>query len=67
MDEKEVKELIDFFQGEEVKIVWSEEGSGGKPKVGHGKIHNFDGTFVFLIGEKGRLALNKEVISAIKQ
>ena len=67
MDEKVVKELIDFFQGEEVKIVWTEEGTGGKAKVGHGKIHTFDGTFIFLVGEKGRLALNKEVISAIKQ
>ena len=38
MDEDEVKTLIEFFQGEEVKIVWREEESGGKPKVGHGKI-----------------------------
>ena len=37
MDEEEVKTLIDFFQGEEVKIVWKEEESIGKPKVGHGK------------------------------
>jgi len=67
MDEDEVKTLIDFFQGEEVKIVWKEEETVGKPKVGHGKIHNFDGTFVFLIGEKGRLALNRKDITAIKQ
>ena len=67
MDEDEVKTLIEFFQGEEVKIVWREEESVGKPKVGHGKIHNFDGTFVFLIGEKGRLALNRKDITAIKQ
>ena len=62
-----MKTLIDFFQREAVKIVWKEEESIGKPKVGHGKIHNFDGTFVFLIGEKGRLALNRKDITAIKQ
>ncbi len=49
MEVKEMITLIDFFAGEEVKIVWNEEPQT-KPKVGHGKIVQFDGIFVYLIG-----------------
>ena len=56
-----------FWILDHLNIQIGEEESIGKPKVGHGKIHNFDGTFVFLIGEKGRLALNRKDITAIKQ
>ena len=66
MEVKEMITLIDFFAGEEVKIVWNEEPQT-KPKVGHGKIVQFDGIFVYLIGEKGKLALNCKVVAAVKQ
>ena len=66
MEEKEMKTLIEFFKEEEVKIVWKEEPQT-KPKVGHGKITQYDGNFVYLVGEKGKLALNCKDVTAIKQ
>jgi hypothetical protein len=66
MEEKEMISMIDFFSGEEVKIVWNEEPQQ-KPKVGHGKIVQYDGTFVYLIGKKGKLALNCKDVTAVKQ
>ena len=64
MDEDEVKTLIDFFQGEEVKIVWKED---DKTKVGRGKIMNDDDNFIYLTGDKGTVIVSKTDIIAIKQ
>mgnify|MGYP003151633827 CR=1 FL=1 len=66
MEDNDMKQVIDFFSGEKVKIVWKEEPQQ-KPKVGHGKIVQYDGTFVYLIGEKGKLALNCKDVTAVKQ
>ena len=48
----------------ECKIVWSE---GDKEKVGRGKIKGDDDNFVFLVGERGKVIVNKVNIIAIKQ
>ena len=45
-----MESLIEFFKGEEVKIVWNEEPQS-KPKVGHGKITQYDG-ILFILLEK---------------
>jgi|TARA_R100001530_G_scaffold82807_1_gene57681 hypothetical protein len=46
------------------KIVW---GEGDKEKVGRGKITADDDNFVFLVGERGKVIVNKHNIIAIKQ
>ena len=48
----------------ECKIVW---GEGDKEKVGRGKITADDDNFVFLVGERGKVIVNKHNIIAIKQ
>ena len=45
-------------------MVWREE---DKTKVGRGVILNDDENFVYLSGEKGKVAVNKKDIIAIKQ
>jgi hypothetical protein len=49
---------------EDCKIVW---GEGDKEKVGRGKIIADDDNFVFLVGERGKVIVNKHNIIAIKQ
>ena len=46
------------------KIVW---GEGDKEKVGRGKITADDDNFVFLVGERGKVVVNKTHLIAIKQ
>jgi len=46
------------------KIVWEEE---SKPKVGIGKIIADDENFVFLVGERGKVIVNKKYLIVIKQ
>jgi RNase P/RNase MRP subunit p29 len=64
MEENDMKEIISFFSGEEVKVVWREE---EKTKVGRGKITHDDINFVYLAGEKGKVVVNKKDVIAIKQ
>ena len=59
-----MKQVISFFSGEEVKVVWREE---DKTKVGRGKITHDDENFVYLSGEKGTVIVNKKDIIAVKQ
>ena len=46
------------------KIVW---GEGDKEKIGRGRITADDENFVFLVGERGKVIVNKHNIIAIKQ
>ena len=64
MDENDGKGLSSFLKEAEVKVVWREE---DKTKVGRGMIINDDENFVYLSGEKGKVAVNKKDIIAIKQ
>ena len=64
MDENDKRCVASFLKEGEVKVVWREE---DKTKVGRGVILNDDENFVYLSGEKGRVAVNKRDIIAIKQ
>ena len=64
MEENNMKQLSTFLKDEEVKVVWREE---EKTKVGRGRISHDDDNFVYLIGEKGTVIVNKKNIIAIKQ
>ena len=64
MDENDSSKLASFLKDAEVKVVWREE---DKTKVGRGMITNDDENFVYLIGEKGTVIVNKRDIIAIKQ
>lgn len=64
MEESDKRSVASFLKEGEVKVVWREE---DKTKVGRGVILNDDENFVYLSGEKGRVAVNKRDIIAIKQ
>mgnify|MGYP003137949183 FL=1 len=68
MDEKDKRidgsTIASFLKEGEVKVVWREE---DKTKVGRGMIINDDENFVYLSGEKGKVAVNKKDVIAIKQ
>ena len=64
MEESDKRSVASFLKEGEVKVVWREE---DKTKVGRGMIINDDENFVYLSGEKGRVAVNKRDIIAIKQ
>ena len=64
MDENDKRSVASFLKEGEVKVVCREE---DKTKVGRGVILNDDENFVYLSGEKGRVAVNKRDIIAIKQ
>ena len=64
MEESDKRSVASFLKEGEVKVVWREE---DKTKVGRGMIINDDENFVYLSGEKGKVAVNKKDIIAIKQ
>jgi len=64
MDTEENGKLASFLKDAEVKVVWREE---EKTKVGRGMIKNDDENFVYLVGEKGTVIVNKKDVIAIKQ
>ena len=64
MDENDKRSVASFLKEGEVKVVWREE---DKTKVGRGVILNDAEIFVYRSGEKGRVAVNKRDIIAIKQ
>ena len=61
---EDVTKAIDFFNGQEVKMVFKED---GRVKVGTGKIVAQDDTHVFLEGTRGRIMARKKDIMTIKQ
>ena len=64
MEESDKRSVASFLKEGEVKVDWREE---DKTKVGRGMIINDDENFVYLSGEKGKVAVNKKDIIAIKQ
>ena len=63
MNEENVGSVTAFYKGEDVKVVWLED---GKSKLGRGRIVNDDHQFIYLKGQKGSLVLNKEELVVIK-
>ncbi len=55
--------LTQYYENEEVKIVWKEE---GRTKLGRGKIIKDDQNFIYLKGSKGHLVINRTEVIAIK-
>ena len=63
MNEENAGSVTAFYKGEDVKVVWLED---GKSKLGRGRIVNDDHQFIYLKGQKGSLVLNKEELVVIK-
>jgi len=63
MNEENVGSVTTFYKGQDVKVVWLED---GKSKLGRGRIVNDDHQFIYLKGQKGSLVLNKEELVVIK-
>ena len=63
MKEENVGGVTNYYKGQEVKVVWRED---GKTKLGRGHIMNDDGQFIYLKGEKGSLVVNRKEIVVIK-
>ena len=59
-----VSRMAAHLKDEEVKVVWREE---ERTKIGRGKLVDYDGTFVYVKGEKGTVIVNKQDVIAIKQ
>ena len=63
MNEENVGAVTLYYKGQEVKVVWRED---GKTKLGRGQIVNDDEQFIYLKGEKGSLVVNRKEIVVIK-
>ncbi len=63
MNEENVGAVTLYYKGQEVKVVWRED---GKTKLGRGHIVNDDEQFIYLKGEKGSLVVNRKEIVVIK-
>lgn len=63
MNEENVGPVTLYYKGQEVKVVWRED---GKTKLGRGQIVNDDEQFIYLKGEKGSLVVNRKEIVVIK-
>ena len=63
MNEENVGAVALYYKGQEVKVVWRED---GKTKLGRGQIVNDDEQFIYLKGEKGSLVVNRKEIVVIK-
>ena len=63
MNEENVGAVALYYKGQEVKVVWRED---GKTKLGRGQIVNDDEQFIYLKGEKGSLVVNLKEIVVIK-
>lgn len=62
-EKKNTFTVTNYYSGEDVKIVWREE---GKTKLGRGQIVNDDEQFIYLKGEKGLLVVNRDEVVVIK-
>ena len=63
MKEENAGVVTNYYKGQEVKVVWRED---GKTKLGRGQIVNDDEQFIYLKGEKGSLVVNRKEIVVIK-
>jgi len=63
MNEENVGAVTLYYKGQELKVVWRED---GKTKLGRGQIVNDDEQFIYLKGEKGSLVVNRKEIVVIK-